>query len=1711
MNKLSFKLSRRIDINRDSQFIKCVETHSLDNTIYYEFSYTESSSEYSWAYRYIEVKDSNVEISINKLLEFSLIESASIVNTNDEMLDISDNVIAGRCLRTCSGLAGQYWDAADIWGAGYAQAVTDSSAMFCFNLVAGCAGTSSSSYITGLVDSTVTFIAGFRDPFYTPEQLTDSTHYLERAVYFPTRSVAPNHSLQRYKVSGVESRVEANILYIAAELTEDDDTVLSSTDALYNLGIRSGIVSDGIPNTIFIAGICHHLHWSANSIDGLCIDADYEKGEMFIPGTSVRSNSLGWNIDGVQGKSVGIGQSDSTVNVGFEFDGLTSYPVERSRMVFGSQEGSGIGLFHPDLGGDGDSTHGVYLYNLGLNSVFVNNARKILYGDDLLGYTGQGYSREHVEDWSIDAGSSFHVMKVFGIVGGRWNDSGTLGVAPGCHMDPECVRGYIFELVDYGVADVYSYSLESSYLSDYGTLTFYDVVGDTGAYPIGSVANSLTAGYAASNDAWYLVPAFGNGGHYINFDSEIIGISAFSVWDGTSPVYSHGEALTFVSPVPQLIAGPYYDPNGATLFDSHSYGEYAGQSCATPAAAGGMLLLKEARPELSYFEAKNVLASSCRKFPDMTAESENWHHQFGYGRPDMLAAFNTDTTETPCAPPRGLIVDGVGRDTLLFRWTNPHYKHFEKVKILRKDALDPGTYDTFANLHSLSIEEQPEGIGQEESLEWVDTITTSPLGLSVTDSTYFGKVQLYFDFWGSSSYISTFSHNGMAEWNTTYYDLISAPGDTTSNDFPTGMPEVYFNYGGTAHAAMYVIDSTGDWFGYFIDHIRTTCEYFYDQGNPLYGIFLDDFANVISWSYIVGPEKTKTYDRNGAQNDSSHIFITCPELWSYYMASDYYPIWGDDNWEEMTKTEQKVVTIQWYYGVMNVQMESLEQQVWDIINNYCIPDGKMIVNGIGRRLDEIGGGHPTYGNWVPRYGTTRLFEAAAEFGYSNLEDMVGDDGTGSDYYKSRYCHPGDQLLVYCLGPSRTWGDWSDDSFGEGERNLQLIAELAEKRNASVGVGYAVTPFDGGTRLSALFDPNDVDDRWPGYISPNTYMTNHTDGDIVYEGNASLATDSPDTGDYRYYIFSKDVWENWSSSGIEFAFPSARKETEVTFTVSSYSFYYGSIIIYGTLSPETDFDIDPANGETFYNDSTAVPPLSPGGLPHGSGWYLEGSRAREIYPIRYIKMYGEGDTDRGKVEYVSITDNYIDSDTLYEGLVLNFKYLSLNVGNTNALEPHKVRTIEDIPYPKPDINVGKNTWHTTFDPYVDATAVYDSIEKSIQFYIGNIRNPMGITDIEIYRYDGENPTDSDWPERATYTLGTDSTSIHTFKEVSNYLPITSYKIVPISVYGVESSEPFYLLNITTNPINPPSVESGGVFANFASLINMSHGYDNDIIFNVRKNGTNYATGVLSSNKITTFYDIFWQEGDTYDIRAYYDGYWSEYSVVIEPVWAGIQTANTNLGIEDVYDHVTLGNSTWDNYFDVNFNLQFTAATNKLGTFKIGQPVWSGTVGGFQYRTVVVPLSYGGKTQESALAVPQFEFWNSQAGGEMLYRFEVNPIEFEFEFGVQSKRMSTLDGPDKLQLKYQDHVLRSMVWRNIPLQRYAKLVSILKTYINGTVWLDAKDFTMPVKGEFPFVYAGGYRYQIQVVDVIIKPIDGKGVQRGDVELKYKLITSSDSGVI
>lgn len=1704
------KLKRRLDpaSRDDAMFVRRAAELSSDGTFHYAFTRTAYSDEDSWSDRmiYQTVGLSSHEDIEDELREFKQVAAVgSYLSEGEEDLGITGNTMSFRCQNTTNIIANQYYDVAEIFPLedGYGRAVNynqgswDSSAQVCFNYLVAATGSSSLNGIKTLTDSTVEVVCAYYYDSAVPN-LDDSTHYVDKIVMFPCRD-SGGHSLERFRVASAEAHYSSGRLNLALELAENDvpRTPITSANALYNRGIRIQSGSDNT-NSFMVSGICHLLHWSADSSDALCTAGDYEEGERYISASPHRTNILGWNTDLYQEPLLGGG--DSTKWTGFFFDGLTLYPIVRDRMTFGTGEGSNALMFHSAFDGDNDSTAAIVRYNYNAHPTYYNNMHRVKFGEDVLVHENYAIAGGPEEDW-VGGGANAHQGQVCGIVGARWNDKGTVGVAPGSKIDMEVYRNDLFLAADYGAADVVSYSLVYAYEYDFGPLHYHDVVGDYGDVPIGSYNNSQVFKYLNEANVWMLVPPFGNYDEYYCFDTEIPTVGGLSAWDGTSTFYNYGEAVDFVSPVPAIAPSIYFSPDSPDEPNKSTYRDFAGQSCTTPAGAGHFLLLKERRPELDLMEAKQIFAYSSRKYDLMEGATSYWHPKYGFGRPDMVVAAATDLTAAGCPAPKGLIVDGENTAYAALRWTNPQYRNFEETKILRKETEVGSSYKTFINVHSETINEYPVGVEQGEKLEWNDLITTSPNGLSVTDSTYYGKVQLYFDFWAKSSYISQFAHTGLDDWGETYYDLISGPGDTTSAEHPTGMPEVYVDYGGTHGAALYNIDSSGVWFGYFVDHIRNAAIHFYNLGTPLYGIFLDDFGQLPSWSYISGPgEGSETYDRYGNQNDSSHIFQCWPEVWDYYEASDYYPIWGDDQWEEMTITEQREVISSWWAAIPYQQFEDLEVEIWDIINNYCAPDGKLVVNGNARRLDNIGVGED---NWVPRYGTTRLFEGAGETSSRDLDEMDGGDGTGSNYSKYDYCHPNDQILVYCLGSTREWGDWYDGDEGYGERNLQMAANLAMKRGAYLGVDYGETPFDGGTRLSAIFNPNDVDDRWPNYVSGEDYMTNHTDGTVVYEGIKDYHVDSPGkAGNYTYTAFAKNTWGDWSEPGIGFA-QALKRKSKTTMTVTSVLSETNNLYLYGTISPGGDSFTE--NSETHYNDSTVVVPIGYNTLPHGQGWYAVGATAREVYPITRVQY----DSD-GKLQRIRVNPDDVDVSTVYVGQELDIQYLSLHVGNHRDGN-HPSRVVEEDTFPRSSVALtASGEQFSEFNPYLDATAVFDRVDESVKIILRNVRNPQGIKDIHLFRYNGIATQDSDFPLFPSEIYSQDSTSLSVFIDKATYGSFTSYKIVPVSGSNTQSTEPIYLMGVPTSPLAPPPFSQNGFFFNFAPILKVENIYPLDVTFTIQKNGVDYLTGDLGASASIDVYDLFWVEGDTYTAITATENYSSNLSGEVTPSLSDIPDARKNFDIADQRYIIPIGDSTFAFYEDSYFNTVYQSATNRLGTFRVGQFVWpgEGMIQRYIYRTPVVPEQYGGPGAGGI--PPQFEFWNSQDGGDLLLQFEANPIEFEFDFGIRNRRVKVLDGPDKVQMMYQDHVLRSMLWRSVPVHKYRRFLSKLKRFVGEDVWLDSKDFTMPIRGRWPFQYMAGYRYKINVVDLVVKPVDGRGTQRVDVELKYKLLTTDDGAV-
>ena len=85
---------------------------------------------------------------------------------------------------------------------------------------------------------------------------------------------------------------------------------------------------------------------------------------------------------------------------------------------------------------------------------------------------------------------------------------------------------------------------------------------------------------------------------------------------------------------------------------------------------------------------------------------------------------------------------------------------------------------------------------------------------------------------------------------------------------------------------------------------------------------------------------------------------------------------------------------------------------------------------------------------------------------------------GVDEY--RYAERGDLLMVWGMGASGEWGDWSDTPSGNGWENLVRASELAMERGLSVGLAYGEPPDDGGSIYQLLLDPADPEATWPGY-------------------------------------------------------------------------------------------------------------------------------------------------------------------------------------------------------------------------------------------------------------------------------------------------------------------------------------------------------------------------------------------------------------------------------------------------------------------------------------------------------------------------------------------------------------------------------------------------------------------------------------------------------
>ena len=1707
------KLKRKIDLARrdDATLVRRAAELSSDGTFHYVFKRTAFSDEQSWRDRFIISEDGLADsvATTSELQTFSAVaEVVSYLDyTNNEDLGIAGNPTSFRCQQVSNDVASTYWKVANVWPAGYDQGHWDSSALVCFNYLVAVNGTSSVDCITGLVDSTVTIVTRYHMAKWVGD-LSDSTHYVDRIVTFPTRETAPFHSLERFRVSGAEARWSGNDLYVALELCNNNvaRTPLTSPNALENLGISSGYGSNPT-NSMMVSGLCQLLHWSADSSDALCTNADYEDGEEYVPAAPQRSDALGWNTDAFQ-------SGDSTVNTGFFFDGLTSYPVSRSRMAFGTYEGNVGLLWHWDFGGINDSTNAVLTYNAGQHPKFQYVMRQLNTGIGSKLDLSYLLARGPLEDWSAFANA--HQGQVHGIVAGSWNESGTVGVAPGAKIDPETWRSSLYEAADTGAVDVVSYSLTSSYENDFGPLYYYDVVGDRYEIPVGSVENSPVFSYLNDANVWMIVPPFGNQDDYICFDTEIPTIGAISAWDGSSAIYNYGEATDFVIGVPIIAPSRYWDPSASAQADKVTYQSFAGQSSSTPAGAAHFLLLKERRPEIDLMEAKQLFAYSCRKYNDMTGAVSTWHPRYGYGRPDIVVAAATDLTAAGCPPPKGLIVDGEGTGYASLRWNNPHYRNFVKTKILRKRTDSTNSYRTFTINYGKTLTDNYPSNHYAEQCEWNDVIMMDAEGIADlydthSDSTYLGKMTIYLDWWMSGhGYISDYDHVNHADgFSTTHNDIVPGPGDSTHGFFyTTGQPKVMINWAPGRKSPGYVIDSTGMHYGMIVDKLTDICKKFYDEGTPLYGIFMDEWYSSVlgkfNGIYVLkstaageSPDEGVHTDRNGSQNDSSSIFILHPQLWSYYVTHTYHTVNGLE-WGQMTKLEQGDIESQYLTAIPYQQMLNMEGALNSIVENYCVPDGRVVLNGSFRRLTTTEPRQPYYAR------SSRLFEGAG----TNHSDSRQRWPT-LRYYSSDnaayYCNPNDFIITYNKGASGDWNDWHDIWNGteaDAIYDTEQGSKLAYDRGAFYGCAFGETPYYGGTILSYAWNPGHVDDRWPFYVSNKPYMVNHTDGTVVYQGPRDFYVDQPGiAGNYIYTAFSQNRWGDWSLPGIGFS-QALKRKYKTTLTVDSFSESASTVSIYGTISPSGSTFLDGAT--TKYNDSTVVPPIGDFGLPHGQGWYLIGDSAKKVYPI--TKVFYDSD---GKFSYVRCDSDEVDISTLSAGDELEVHYLSLTVGN-NSSGAYPVRTVWEQTFPREAVTLAASgVRFTSFDPYVDATIAFDANSQTSKMYFRNVRNPSGIKDIRVYKYNGVPDNVNQFPLFPTYYSTRDSTSLSIMVDRGPFQPFSSYKIVLVGVNNAVA-DPIYIYGVPTNPIDPPPIVLSGFYYNFAPIIKISNPNPTNVSFKLRKNGVDYIIGSIGSGSTVDVFDLFWVEGDSYSAVLSSYGYDSNSSGDVTPSISDLPSAKTNIDILDERYIIPLGDSTYSEYADAQFQTVYRTATNRLGTFQVGQFVWPGAslVLRYKYRTDVVPKQYGGPGEYGV--PPQFEFWNSQSGGSMLLRFEANPIEFEFDFGIRHKRIAVLDGPDKVQLLYQDHTLRSMLWRSIPLHKYRRFISNLKRFIGQDVWLDSKDFTMPIRGQWPFTYAAGYRYKINIVDIVVKPVNQRGTQRADIELKYKLLTTEDGSV-
>jgi len=1306
--RLYILLGRKIDIEKDRDFIISATRLSVDKEIHYLLGRTSDGDNHSWAMRYIDIKAGLETKAKDELLNFAVVSSV----IPEEQFNAScsadtDNAVCRQCLRTGNSPATQYWNELGIWPEDYIQGFWDSSAMVCMDYAVWCPGWSGYNTILSIgagagANSRVTMRVAetYFDQLVIDGDLLDTTNYENRYVLFPVREDAAVYyfSLHRYKAKNVSAAIAGAYYDIAFDVMGWDGESETGYVDLSSLTEADGhsAVYTGSNNMVVIAGACHQLHWSADSSDGQCVNADYVSGEKYIPAATGRSDLFGWNTENFQ--------TDSTVNTGFYRPNILGSPLYPAlpthRMVWGTGETLAFGLYHTDLGGDGLSNgldDEVEAYNAGTHPVFSRNMDRIL-GQTVSVAEMEAY--DEVTDWSLT--EEYHFPSTIHIGAGRWNDQGMVGQAPGVMVEPRVTYANMLTAAEYGIIDTISLSLRGNASVFGGTANYYDINGDSGLIPVGSIANSITSEYLLEHDVWPIAGFWSNEQRYHTQDGDLIRVGAVSVWDNTSGTYTWGEGLTFVTPVPHAAASEYVGDDGQGTFR-----EFSGQSSSIPNAAGAITVFRERRPELNYFEAKQVLVSSCRKYPGMEGQTAVWDPRFGYGRPDLVAAANTDLTAAGCPPPTGFMVDGAGTALVLLKWNNPAgYDHIEEIRVVRNATAFP--------------------------------------------------------------------------------------------------------------------------------------------------------------------------------------------------------------------------------------------------------------------------------------------------------------------------------------------------------------------------------------------------------------TDHNDGEIIYSGLGNQTHDQAySLVNYYYGIFAKNIWGDWSPNGIGFTNP-IQRQTKCTFTMDSYSFPSSTNVnLYGTLTHSGN------------EDSTVLPnPLSAAYAPTGQGWYLVNSdSAKNVLPLNRTWF----DLGTGVLSYLSSPREFIDVDSLNDmiGKTFNVDFLTFHSPSAEGDSEQQVVPL----WPRESVELdgaSSSAWFTEFNPYLTldtTTAINDINQSYIKLLIGNIRNPMGIKDVKVFRLQqNETPDPSDFSDIPNYNLYSDSTSLSTFDDLeARYgTPVFHYKILPVSLYDQTGTE-LYAYKVISGAPEAPSI-SVELLNGYLAKITIAPATPTNQTFNIQRNGVVFAT-IESADGLSAidFYDYFWSTGDAYKVYASREGFLSEDSNSVTLDYPGLSDALT---LEDYVDPiVTVGDLTWEALYDEGgINLLIPEGSTKFNDHKFGQlmNIEDAESTYYRYRTDIIAEQWGGKTYSDAIAA-QFELWDAKINGNKLLKFQANPVEYEFEFGVRSNSAKVLDGPDKMQLLYQDHTLRRMIWKSLPLERFRKFIGQLQRFVGLEVWLDAKDFSMPLTDVWPFVYMTGYRTKIKIVAIDIDPVESKGTQRADITLKYKLISSSESGVI